>query len=97
MHDVASANQKKKTDQNAKHYSKRNNVGAVDIEAGDLVLERDGQFGNKMRGRLALGGTGPFRVTQVVDDAVTFVKNGKRKTLRSWCVKKYRARESMQV
>ena len=88
MQDVPSASQKEKTDQNARHYNKRNNVGVVDAKVGHVVLEREGQFGNKMRGCPAPGGVGHFRVPEVARDAITFVKNGKRKALLSFCVKK---------
>ena len=43
---------KKKTTSNVANYNRRNNVGNNTIEAGDMVPERDMQYGTKMGGRI---------------------------------------------
>ena len=53
MQGVTLVNQKGKTEKSTKHYKNRDDVGVVDIELGDTILERHRLF----RGRMLARGT----------------------------------------
>ena len=93
MKRTASRNQKAASGRNAANYNERNRVGDIQLSAGDLVLERTAQYSAKMHGRLNLPNVGPYRVLRVVGNAVTFLKDGKQRTLRASSLKKFEIRE----
>ena len=93
MKRIAQENQEKRSARNERDYNRRNRVGKAVFEAGDLVLEFDGQLSSNMEGRIQLRKSGPYRVVHVIGDAVTFVKDGKNRTLKGKCLTKYYPRE----
>ena len=93
MKRIAQENQEKRSARNERDYNRRNRVGKAVFAAGDLVLEFDGQLSSNMEGRIQLRKSGPYRVVHVIGDAVTFVKDGKNRTLKGKCLTKYYPRE----
>ena len=94
--DEAERAQKKKTASNVANYNRRKKVGEITIQAGDMALEKDMQYKQKMDGRIGMRYTGPYKVARADGYNVTFKKNGRDRTLSAKNLKAYKQKQSCQ-